>query len=259
MNFVLTCTALVGRNKAGRLPCDQDGWYTVVLGAVDYKNSIGIPYTRGSAEAHLSEGSAFHRRITSGKCFGEEGHPKRTAQMSDEEWFERLMTIEETRHTHLLRKIWIDDKSVKDKHGRPVAVFMGELKPHGYYGPSHKLLLDDPHANVSYSLRSIAAESGYGANKIRKILELSTFDRVTEPGIDLATKYNAPGLEGLTMPKAGDIIQETFSMTQLETIAKRQHQMGLENNSIAAEIYQLARSQVNLISTEFKKSNTAYW
>jgi hypothetical protein len=73
---------------------------------------------------------------------------------------------------------------------------IGLVKPSGPYGSFLQEQLDDPNQNVSFSIRSLvdlAAGPGGRTNKI--ITEIITWDYVSEPGISVANKYKAPGLE----------------------------------------------------------------
>ena len=50
MSINYSCTALVGSNKSGVLKPDADGYYTVVLGALNFFNSAGHYYPLEPAE-----------------------------------------------------------------------------------------------------------------------------------------------------------------------------------------------------------------
>ena len=49
-----SCTALLGTNKAGVLKPDAEGYYTVVLGALNFYNSAGDFYPYESAKKNYS-------------------------------------------------------------------------------------------------------------------------------------------------------------------------------------------------------------
>lgn len=72
------CTALLGTNKAGVLKPDAQGRYDMVLGALEYPNSVGDIYTLKSAQEFFKPGSSLMRRVGKGQLRSEYGHPKTT-------------------------------------------------------------------------------------------------------------------------------------------------------------------------------------
>ena len=89
------CTALMGTNKKGSLKCDADGYYNVVLGALDYYNSSGAFYAYEPAKKLFDQSSTLQRRITKGVLRGECGHPKFQPGQSKKDFMMRVLSIEE--------------------------------------------------------------------------------------------------------------------------------------------------------------------
>lgn len=188
------CTALVGTNKAGVLKCDADGYYTVVLGALNIFNSAGAFYPFESAKQVFKESSSLMRRIANGACRGEYGHPRPNG-MNTREFMSRVMDIYEPNVCCHFRKVWIDYTGVKDENGRPVIAVMGEVKPVGPMGPALKASLDNPSENVCFSVRSITNDFPVSGVLHKNIRSIVTWDYVNEPGISVAKKWNSPALE----------------------------------------------------------------
>lgn len=207
------CTALVGSNKAGKLRPDGDGYYTVVIGALNAFNSSGAFYPLAPAKSLFDASSSLMRRIANGNCKGEMGHPKPLPGQSTRDYVQRIMIIEETRVCCHFRKVWLQDEGVKDADGRPIVAILAEVKPSGPMGPALKESLDNPHENVCFSIRSLTMDRMSPAGFLQKDLkQIITWDVVTEPGLSGSTKYNSPALEsfveGVFTPAHLDALEE---------------------------------------------------
>lgn len=196
------CTALTGTNKQGILKPDSDGYYTLVLGAFDFPNSVGAVYPFASAKKLFESSGSLMRRLATGQCRGEYGHPKKTPGMTNADFINRILTIEETRICCHFRKIWIDTESVRDKSGKKVIAVMGEVKPCGPYGDALREQLENPNENVAFSVRSLTRDTRIGGQTQKHMTTLVVYDYVNEPGIAIATKYDNPSLEGITEGEA---------------------------------------------------------
>lgn len=192
------CTALLGTNKAGELKCSDDGYYTVVLGALDFYNSVGAFYPNGdSAKELFKASSSFMRRIASGALRGEYGHPRMAPGMAMRDFMARCNDVLETNVSHHIRKVWVDYSSVKGPDGRPCIAIMGEIKPSGPRGDALKASLDNPSENVCFSIRSFTRDQMTGGVIHKHLLQIVTWDYVNEPGISVATKWKSPTLESM--------------------------------------------------------------
>ena len=115
------CTALLGTNKVGELKKTDDGYYIVVLGALDVFNSAGAYYPYDSAKDVFKESSSLMRRVANGALRGEYGHPKRQPNQSLREFVDRVLQIDEKNVAFHVRKVTVDFTSVKGEDGRPVS------------------------------------------------------------------------------------------------------------------------------------------
>lgn len=189
------CTALLGSNKAGVLKPDADGYYTVVLGAMNVYNSGGAFYPFESAKQVFKESSSLMRRIANGACRGEYGHPRMSPGMSTRDFLNRVMDIYEPNVCCHIRKVTVDYSSVKDERGRPLIAIIGEVKPSGPMGPALKASFDNASENVCFSVRSITNDQNVGGVLHKHIKTIVTWDYVNEPGIGCAKKWHSPALE----------------------------------------------------------------
>lgn len=228
-SIVFNCTALVGSNKAGVLKPDKNGYYDVVLGAFDFKNSAGENYPFTSAKHLFKSSSSLMRRINNGQCRGELGHPSKESGMSYRDYIERILEIREDKVSHHIKALRVDNQSVTDKDNRPIVAVIGKVKPSGPYGDILRESIDNPDENVAFSLRSLV-EQGLENGVVQKhIKTLITYDYVNEPGISIANKYQSPGLES---------IEEECPITLpvLESIQSDATKSGLEYKKANIEI-----------------------
>ena len=190
------CTALMGTNKKGSLKCDADGYYNVVLGALDYYNSSGAFYAYEPAKKLFDQSSTLQRRITKGVLRGECGHPKFQPGQSKKDFMMRVLSIEEQSVSHHISEVTIDETTVKDKAGRPVVTIMGRIKPCGPMGDGLAASLENDKENVCFSIRSLTDDIMDARGRhVKNLVEVITWDYVNECGIDIANKYDNPALE----------------------------------------------------------------
>lgn len=194
-----SCTALVGVNKVGSLTPDADGYYTVVVGALDHFNSAGAYYPLAPAKGLFEESSSFMRRVKDGSCKGECGHPKPTPGMTSRDFVSRVMQIEETKVCCHFKSFSLETQTVKGEHGNPVVAIVAQVRPSGPMGPALKDALENRHENVCFSIRSLTQDhiDNRGIT-IKEIKTIVTFDWVIEPGIAVAKKWHSPALEDLS-------------------------------------------------------------
>lgn len=195
------CTALVGSTKTGKLTPDANGYYTVVLGALDFFNSAGAFYDYNSAKSLFESSSSLMRRVNSGALRGEYGHPKFTPGMTNHQFLMRIMDINEQSASHHIKAVWIDETSVKDSNGKTVVAIMGSVKPlAGQFGDMLLASLQNPDENVCFSIRSLTEDivNSQGVT-IKTLREIITWDYVNEPGISVANKFSFPSLESMAL------------------------------------------------------------
>lgn len=239
--FNLSCDILSSHGLQGKLRPNANGQYQgIVLGALNFKNSYGAIYTVEGGQALVNPNSGFSRRQKEGHAKGEYGHPKRTDEFkSDEAWIQRIMAIEETRTCHDHNHTWID--TIKDKrNGQKVICFLGDLTPYGPYGDTLDRDLQRDGTNSAFSIRSITDDFRIGNIHTKNILDATGFDKVNEPGLSVATKFQMPGLESFA-----------FQIDDLERIVADQ---ATGNVSLEAcnMIKQVIVSLENRVSTKSK-------
>lgn len=198
-NIVFTCTQLNGTNKVGTLKKNANGYYTMVIGALNMFNSAGMYYDFKAAEQFFKESSALMRRVSRGSLRGENGHPRREPGMSVQAYYARLLQIHEDKVVCHFASITLDFNNYKDDQGRPIVAIVAEVCPSGPLGSMLEKQLQNPQENVCFSIRSFTDDRLVNGIVTRYIKTIVTFDYVNEPGMSVANKFNAanPALEAL--------------------------------------------------------------
>lgn len=197
-NLVYQNTTLVGSTKTGVLKPDANGYYELVLGAFDYFNSAEAYYTLEPFKLLLMSSSNLMRRVNRGALRSEYGHPRFTSQMSKRDIILRVLDIQEDRTCAHIKSIELDEQRVIN-NGQKVAAVIGMVKPSGPMADALAAQLENPDENVCFSVRSLTDDTrNAGGTLIKAVQEIVTWDYVNEPGIDVATKYHAPSLEGIS-------------------------------------------------------------
>jgi hypothetical protein len=206
-------TVLSYANKGGVLKPDEDGYYTVVLGALDVFNSGGERYTLTEVSRNtFSEGSKLDQRASEGLLKGEWGHPKPRDFPNPLAFERRVRQIEPDRISHSIRKVYLKEI---EYNGKRVLGIIGELKPCGPYGGYLKEMLDDKHQNVCFSGRYYSNVSKINGIIQREIHTCGSWDYVTEPGVYEAKKYASPSLESFDDLELSDSIMNRILEDEL--------------------------------------------
>lgn len=214
MSLIFTNTALKGVNKVGLLKPDADGYYDVILGALEAPNSYGAIYKLQAAEEILAPGSPFQRRIEKGVLFGEYGHPRREPNMSDIAWMNRIHEVREDRVSHHIKEVRIDRNAVDIKGRRYIAI-RGKIKPCGPYGKYITEMMESAGTPVSFSIRSLTNDMIVGGTREKHLIEVMTWDYVVEAGLEQAVKWNAPSLEEYSrFEVTPELVKQTISFNE---------------------------------------------
>lgn len=246
------CTALVGTNKRGTLKCDADGYFQVVLGALNTYNSGGQYYPAGPAQGLFASSSAFMRRVTGGNLRGECGHPRKQVGESDREYAIRLNDIYEPNVSHHIRKVWLEEGH-RDEAGRPIILIMGEVRPCGPRGPALKEALENRFEDVCFSIRAFTFDTPIMGVMQKHLRQIVTWDWVNEPGISAAHKWRAPTLESF---------QDTeFSLSRemVLVMASEERARGVSMESDKSSIISLAQAMGWDKPTVAPRPRTAEW
>lgn len=196
-----TETVFKDQDKKGILAPDEDGYYTLPVGALNSYNSAGEYYTAQGAIDLFQQSSQLMRRIKNGALFSELGHPKRLPGMSLDDYYCRIISIEETNVCGHFSEISLDTEyGRKNPHlGAPNMIAMiGKVTPMGVKASALKSSLENPKINTAFSIRALCDMEMVGGKRIRKLTNVITYDMVLEGGISIANKSHSTALESMS-------------------------------------------------------------
>lgn len=231
-SIMFSCTSLQGQNKVGNLKQLDNGYYRMVVGALNMFNSAGQFYTYEQAKAVFEESGALIRRVRRGVLRGEYGHP-RQGSMTDAQFARRVLDVDEKSVCCHHRNIELVFDEITDDRGSPVVAIYSEVAPDGPYGSYLAEALQNPSKNVCFSIRAFTHDYKVMGVKNRDIRSVVTFDYVNEPGMSVAEKFKNPALEAhedkvfsraileaaLNVSAEAGIAQESTKLTAAELFA----------------------------------------
>lgn len=235
-NIKFTAQKLVGTGKKGILVADSDGCYTMPIGGLNVFNSVGQYYIAAKEALSLFEkSSVFMRRIASGNLKMETGHPKKLPGMSDDSYFNRVMSIEETNVCGQVVDLWLDMEFGQKypEYGNPKLIaIMARVRPCGPKGAPLKAAFESGVENVNFSIRSLTRDYYERGTCYRVLSQIMSFDWVTEPGLTLANKWASPALESF--------VERAVSLRHIQHILDMPEMVGMESaHSMAQEALKL--------------------
>jgi len=210
-----TETVFSDKGKKGILTPDSDGYYEVVVGALNSYNSAGEYYTSEGVIQLFEKSSHFMRRIKSGALYAELGHPKKQPGMSMEQFYNRVISIEETNVCGHFSEINLDfdfGKKNPQLNNNELIGIIAKVKPAGAKANALQIALENPKQNSAFSIRGLTENNHRNGRVERRLTNIITFDHIIEPGISVACKQYAPGLENL-------IVSESYSVTETTDIS----------------------------------------
>lgn len=217
-----TETVFTENGKKGILTPDSDGYYTVVVGALNTLNSAGEFYTAEGAIDLFQQSSQLMRRIKNGALYSELGHPKRLPGMSLDDFYCRVISIEETNICGHFSEVTLDldfgKKNPKLNAPDMIAV-IAKVKPAGAKANALQIALDNPKQNAAFSVRGLTDNNNRGGRTERRLTNIISWDFVGEAGIAVADKYMAPGLES-HLATESRMMELTDTVVDKETLRK---------------------------------------
>lgn len=185
-----------------KLEQDENGYYRVNLGGLNTFNSAGEFYVDdGVKDLLTNKSSALARRLKSGYLKSEVDHPQYLPGMSKAQFYARNMKIDIANTACHIRDIILTPTN--EASGIPgqgnFVLIEGWIKPSGPHGEALKAALDNPDENVAFSIRSFTSDKVVNGVRMKKIMQIITFDWVLEPGISKASKWKKLSIESMDL------------------------------------------------------------
>ena len=202
----LTIQSKAANSKKNTVKKDENGYYLVNLGAFNTYNSAGQYYrcTMDTLKKLQTQDSILGRRIINGVLRSEYKHPlyeeckglmdiKRKSACI----LRRAMLIDLNRVCAHIKSVnfnitnqtepgWPDD---------PIIIVSGWVKPILPFKQELLGALENPDENVTFSIRAFVKETLKGTTLVKHVNDISTWDYVFEPGVKIASQWNAVGME----------------------------------------------------------------
>lgn len=220
----LKFTQTIYNGKKGVLPPpDADGYHTLIVGALNCFNKSNEYYVGEGVIEAFNQSSLFQERVRSGSLYAEVGHPVREAGMSFTDYYARVLNIRETNICGHFSEVWLDmsyGQKHKELNNPDMIAIYAKVKPCGIHAKVLQTSLETPQQNTAFSVRGITDNRENNGRLERKLTTIVTFDHVYKPGISVACKANAPGLESdiVTVESLGDVeIMEEVLRDRLTT------------------------------------------
>ena len=191
------CTKLNGTGKTGKLKCDPDGYYDVILGGFNVRNTRKDLWPWDTSAQFFEPGSVLRKRVNAGQLYGEWGHPMKQPGQTQEEFLQRVLNVYEDNVSHHVKEYSYEENlNFEGADGKPAVIFYGRVKPYGPRADMVAQALENPSMNSAFSIRTLTRDQkDYMGRAIKRIVAMITWDGVLSPGIEFATKYNSPSLE----------------------------------------------------------------
>lgn len=216
------CNILKSSGKCGILKPDENGYREITLGAFDCMASDGSAYYPMSAHIKklFSESGELQRRAKSERLRGEANHPQFIPGMSLDVYLDRLREIRNELVSHHIKSPRLVVS--KDANGKKLVLVKGLVKPSGVHYAALERSLANREEDTCFSLRSIVGFHFEGGKRVNDVRELVTWDWVSEPGMDIASKYRSAGLLSAgNHDLAFDITPEMLNNIDLQRSASR--------------------------------------
>lgn len=229
------------QNKKGVLPApDSNGYYTLMIGALNCYNTSREYYVANNAIKLFHESSPFMRRIQAGCLYAELGHPRRTPGMSYADFYSRMIDIDEKNVCAHFAEVWLDTsygRKNPDANNSDMVAIFAKVKPHGPHAATLQASLDTPQQNTSFSIRGITDNHERNGRIERELTTVITFDHVVMPGIPRACKAFAPGLESsnLVLESGQDVVVQYDLLKNVVSHIRRPGSVATESSRMVAD------------------------
>jgi len=196
-----SATKLINSGKKGEIKPDANGYYDLIIGGLNTLNTAGEYYTLDGAKELFTDSSVFMRRVKSGNLRGEVGHPKKQPSMTNDDYLNRVLSIDEGNVCAHFSEVWLDTdfgKKYPALNNKELVAVMAKVKPSGAKAHALKTSLENINENVCFSIRALTKDYYHRGKTFRVLTSIFTYDMVNEPGISIANKWDSPSLETLT-------------------------------------------------------------
>lgn len=236
----ITAATFAENGKRGEMVSDENGYYDVVLGGLNVYNTRNEYYSARECMDLFNTSSILMRRVKKKALYSENGHPKMRPGMTYNQYYERVLTIDESNICAHIGAISLDTEFGKNNPGvaqRDTIAILGKIAPAGPLANVVERAIANKLQNLAFSIRSITDNDTLPNGRVEKHLRnIITFDYVGEGGIVFADKQHAPSLESyqdvmVDRELMKEVIEEVIPFFGLEDSEMMIHESVLETIS----------------------------
>lgn len=216
--FSLQTITTSGAGMLRSIKPDKDGVYKgVPLTIIGKPSRNNVLYDEDSFIAAMTRPeTVFYKAITGGGLDGEWGHPFLDDLPNEQSMLKRLQLIVEERVSHFFKRIYSEATS----DGKYIMV-RGDVKPYGEKRDRVIEGFEDPDHDLGFSLRALCTKPVMTPQRhyLKKIVSLVTYDAVSLPGYEEASKRGMVGTESLQLGEVDiqdEILADNLSLESLE-------------------------------------------
>lgn len=255
-----TETVFSAADKRGTIKPDADGYYTLVIGGLNVNNSADEYYTADGVLELFQDSSQFMRRVKNGALYSELGHPKKLPGWSVEQFYGRVVSIEETNICGHFSEIALDfefGKKHPELNNPKLIAIIGKVKPAGAKAQALQLALENPKQNCAFSIRGLTENKYISGKTIRRLTSIITFDFVTEPGIKIADRVWSPACEQRVVATESMVTELIDTVVDTDVLSKvlssNLKTVGMESS------YEMYRDILKAVQPKKQHARLANW
>ena len=178
---------------------DEFGYYKITLGEFNNYSGNNHFYLVDGIREILTDSNNYTtaRKLEKGALYGEMGHPYTPPGVDPNAALHRNLYIEPQNTSHHIRSVEL----VPTNTPSPIAgagniiKVVGWIKPSGPKGDLLEQSLSNPYENTAFSIRALHRFISFNGQKVKRLINIITWDWVQEPGIKTATKWSSLSLE----------------------------------------------------------------
>jgi len=182
-------------------PMDKYGYRRVILGAFGYSNASGTHYSTEGIEDLFANSSRLQRRVKSRRMYFEDNHPVWPKGLTVLEFKSLLLKDNADKicgHCRHLELVKPNDEQLEIPGVTSNTILVqGEVAPSGVRADVLERSFNNPHEDTCFSIRAFHKSKIIGGVDNRVLTEIIKWDKVPEPGLEVASKARNFSLENL--------------------------------------------------------------
>jgi len=175
--------------RPGIIAPNEDGVYKIIVGGLNIYSPNGFYYKYTEKTHKALTSGAFKIKLEAGKVKSEDNHPNFSEIPTDAGKVARMLKIDDDNAVGVIVDVEVIKSDKLDPiFGEPVYYIVASIKPEGPKANVLIKLLEDPNAELCFSVRSFSDKYEKNGIMVKEQKLFVTWDRVTNPGHYVAKK-----------------------------------------------------------------------